>query len=140
MRQNFFSRQELMSMPLAKVRKLDIENQDEEALVQDVVLERMGNQPIQQRVIMRKDIDITTPEQEKYWTDEIARRVEEMKTPTQPIAQIEAQEVPIVEQAPDEPVDKEDDRELEVEVKVAEKPEVKKRKSYYKPRPKKVKK
>lgn len=131
MRQNFFTEQELMVMPLGKLRRLDINSPDEEAKVQEIVNRRVGVDFEANRVTLRKDLDIQTPEQEAKWDKELAQRIAEMKP--QQLAEIEEQ--PMMEQASDEPVaePKEDEKEPELEAKI----EVKK--SYYKSRPKKVK-
>lgn len=73
-------------MPLQILRKVDIDDQEEEALVQEVVNKRLGNAPIRGQVTLRRDLDILSQDEEKRWEQELERRTSEM-TPGQPKAQ-----------------------------------------------------
>lgn len=96
MRQNFFSEQELMAMPLGKLNRLvlgdGIKDPEEELLVNKVMNSKRGYAPMQQMVTLRKDLDITTQKQEQEWEAELARRESSMRpaVPTQP--QVEVKE------------------------------------------------
>lgn len=103
MRQNFFTEQELMTMPLGKLRRLDITTPEEEARVQKVVDARVGSSFEANRVSLRKDLDIQNPDQEARWDRELAQRIAEMK-PQKSMAQIKAEDQPMVEQTSDVPM------------------------------------
>jgi hypothetical protein len=85
MRQNFFTKEELMGMPLGKLQRLvlgdGIKSPDEEALVNEVMNSKRGFMPIQQNITLRKDIDIKDQVQEQEWEKELASRVLAMNTP-----------------------------------------------------------
>jgi len=101
MRQNFFSEQELMAMPLGKLNRLvlndGIKDPEEEHLVNKVMNQKRGIAPIQQRVTLRKDLDITDQRQEQEWEAELARRTQAMR-PAAPVeAKIQEAEAPVVQ-------------------------------------------
>lgn len=128
MRQNFFTREELMAMPLAKLKRfvtgdtLGIQSPDEEQLINEVMDMKKGFSPMQQQITLRKDIDIKDQVQEEEWERELAKRVAQMKADMTPMAQVEAEDVPVIHApVPDEPTE-----EPEIEAKV-EQPRVKRK-------------
>lgn len=71
---NFYSEAELMVMPLARVRSLDIQNGDQERLVQRVVDRRLAVLPATSPVNRRDVPDIKNQEEERNWQDIISKR------------------------------------------------------------------
>lgn len=97
MRQNFYSEQELMAMPLGKLNRLvlgdGIKDPEEERLINKVMDAKRGFAPMQTMVTLRKDLDIVDQRQEEQWENELARRQAAMRpgTPTQVPIQPQAQ-------------------------------------------------
>jgi hypothetical protein len=74
-----YSRQELEEMSLSRLRGLDIETKEQEALIQDVLDERLLELP-PSRPIYRGDIpEIQTIEQERLWQQIIDKRTAQLK-------------------------------------------------------------
>jgi hypothetical protein len=79
MKKDFYTEQELMTMPLAVVRGLDFETKEHEKLVQKVVDRRLQDLP-PSTPIYRKDVpDIETIEQELEWQAKIDARAAKLK-------------------------------------------------------------
>ena len=74
-----FSREQLMSMPLVAIRKLDIDTPNQQELVQEIVNIKLASLPVQ-RPIYRKDIpDIQSPAQELEWQEVINKREQRIR-------------------------------------------------------------
>jgi len=79
MKKDFYTEQELMTMPLAVVRGLDFETKEQEQLVQRVIDRRFQNLPPSQPIYRRDVPDIETPEQEAEWQATIDARAAKLK-------------------------------------------------------------
>lgn len=74
-----FTREELLKMPLRRLRLIDIQSVEEEKIVQEVVDIKVAQEPPAME-ISRIDVpDITTPEQEKHWQKIIDERSAKLK-------------------------------------------------------------
>ncbi len=100
----FYSREQLMTMPLVALRGVDIDTPEQASMVQEVVNIKLASLPVQ-RPIYRKDVpDIQTPEEEARWQTIINQR--EAKIRNQGIPSSEPVTEPVVEPvvpAPAEP-------------------------------------
>lgn len=79
MKKDFYTEQELMTMPLAVVRGLDFETKEQEKLVQRVVDRRLSDLPPSQPIYRRDVPDIETPEQELEWQAKIDARTAKLR-------------------------------------------------------------
>jgi hypothetical protein len=78
----FYSKEELMAMPLKKLRLIDVYDKEKEALLQEVISLK-EEKIIPDVPIKKSDIpDIKTPEEEKGWQKVIDLRVEAVKVKT----------------------------------------------------------
>jgi len=72
LRSDFPSRERLMTMPINRLRQVDIHNLEEEEIVAEILSARMAKLPPQRKVKLRVP-DINTPEEEKIWQARIDR-------------------------------------------------------------------
>lgn len=81
MRSTFPTREELLAMPLSRIRRVatDIQDKDEEELVQEVVNIKRIDEPAE-GIIYRNDVpDIRTKEEEEKWQKIIDERTRKAK-------------------------------------------------------------
>ena len=70
MRSKFPTREQLMAMPIRRLRNIDIAEQDEELVVQEILNAKLAKLPPERKHNVRVP-DIKTPAEEKYWQKKI---------------------------------------------------------------------
>lgn len=70
----FPSREQLTGMPISLLRNLDVQTQDEEALLQEVLNEKIKSSVIIEEIKTDDVPDISTPEDEAKWQEILDQR------------------------------------------------------------------
>jgi len=88
----FPTREELMTMPLKRLRGFDVQNPEQQRTIQDVLDVRLQDMPVD-RPIYRRDVpDIQTQEQERDWQAVIDERTRKLKPARPSLMDIETPE------------------------------------------------
>ena len=82
MRQKFPTREELLVMPVQRLRLLDITDKDEEDLVQSVLNQKEHNAPLMEKLNIIVP-DIKTKEQEDHWQKIIDEKTAQIRASSQ---------------------------------------------------------
>ena len=100
----FPSMQELYAMPLSRLRTLDINNSEEEAMVQTVINAKVQNSPAPVPFKPIHVPDIKNGEEEQYWQKLVDEQKEEMRPKPVSMEQIVPDASLVQEIKPIEPV------------------------------------
>jgi len=74
-----YTRAQLMTLPIHRLRNLDISTIEEEKMVQEVVNLRVRTAPVKEQIFRRDIPDIKTKEEEEKWQAIVDQRYDELK-------------------------------------------------------------